>query len=174
MAEMSTYVELCTRLSRFVQIRPSIALGKEMQEILDDLLVLFDRVELSASSDDLEVDAPLVGLAAMDDLVLLSLHKLLGSFILGSHSPLLQERSFRVFYRVLRRCKSRMIGNSPGQVQRRLNFVQSCVLYLPPPPEATDRKEEIPGTVTLAAQPEELRLAILQSLRELLEERNRS
>ncbi|CAI5730792.1 unnamed protein product [Peronospora farinosa] len=172
MAEVATYVELCTRLSRFVQAHPRDTLGKELQEILNDLLALFYRIDLSALSNDLEIDAPLVGLAAMDDLVLLSLHKLLGSFILHSYSFLLQEHSFKVFSRVLRRCKSRMIGNSPGQVQRRLNFVQSCVLYLPPPPEATDTKEEMPDTVTLSTQPEELRLAILQSLRELLEEQN--
>ncbi|KAF1795292.1 Armadillo-type fold [Phytophthora cactorum] len=96
----------------------------------------------------------------MDDLVLLSLHKLLGSFVLNASSAVIHERAFGTFAHVLRRCKPRMRGNQPGQVQRRLSFVQSCVLYLPPPPEAGDDGEE----------PEELRLAILQSLRELLED----
>ncbi|KAL3673300.1 hypothetical protein V7S43_001017 [Phytophthora oleae] len=106
----------------------------------------------------------------MDDLVLLSLHKLLGAFILNSLSVALQEQSFKVFARVLKRCKSRMRGDNPGKTQRRLSFVQSCVLYLPPPPEAGDSSEEVPGSMTIASQPEELRLAVLENLRELLQE----
>lgn len=167
---VATYVELCTRLSRFVQLRPSDAQCKELLSVLDELVALYDRVDRSSPPQKLAVDAPLVGLAAMDDLVLLSMHKLLGSFVLNSSSPALQERSFVVFARVLRRCKPRMRGNNAGQVQRRLGFVQSCVLYLPPPPEASDGGEDVPGSMKLAAQPEELRLAILHSLRELLDE----
>ncbi|KAG7384563.1 TEL2-interacting protein 1 [Phytophthora pseudosyringae] len=169
-AEVAAYVELCTRLSRFVQLQPSDGLCKELQEVLDELVGLYGRVEVSPAPEKRAVDAHLVGFAAMDDLVLLSLHKLLGSFVLHSQSSALQERSFAVFARVLRRCKPRMRGYNPGHVQRRLSFVQSCVLYLPPPPEAGEDGEDVPGAATLAAQPEELRLAILLSLRGLLEE----
>ncbi|KAH7479336.1 TELO2-interacting protein 1-like protein [Phytophthora ramorum] len=168
--EVATYVELCTRLSRFVQLHPTDDNCKEMQGVLDDLVALYDRVDLSAMPAKLEVDAPLVGFAAMDDLVLLSMHKLLGTFVLSSASVSLQERSFVVFSRVLRRCKLRVGGINAGQLQRRLSFVQSCVVYLPPPPEASDEGEDVPGSVVLAAQPEELRLAILKSLCELLGE----
>ncbi|OWZ24182.1 hypothetical protein PHMEG_000835 [Phytophthora megakarya] len=163
--EVATYVELCTRLSRFVQIQPSDEHCNGLQEVLDDLKTLYDRVESSGKS---VVDVSLVGFAAMDDLVLLSMHKLLGSFVLNSSSLTLQEQSFEAFTRVLRRCKSRMRGNN--QTRRLLSFVQSCVLYLPSPPEAGDENKEIPGSLTLGAQPEELRLAILQSLREILEQ----
>ncbi|KAE9013940.1 hypothetical protein PR002_g14371 [Phytophthora rubi] len=168
--EVAAYVELCTRLSRFVQLQPSEAQCEELQSVLDELVALYDRVKRSSPSQKLAVDAPLVGLAAMDDLVLLSMHKLLGGFVLNSSSPNLQERSFVLFARVLRRCKPRRRGNSVGQMQRRLGFVQSCALYLPPPPEASDGGEDVPGSMKLASQPEELRLAILQSLRELLDE----
>ncbi|KAL4095746.1 hypothetical protein PRIC1_009118 [Phytophthora ramorum] len=168
--EVATYVELCTRLSRFVQLHPTDDNCKEMQGVLGDLVALYDRVDLSAMPAKLEVDAPLVGFAAMDDLVLLSMHKLLGTFVLRSASVSLQERSFVVFSRVLRRCKLRVGGINAGQLQRRLSFVQSCVVYLPPPPEASDEGEDVPGSVVLAAQPEELRLAILKSLCELLGE----
>ncbi|KAE9350451.1 hypothetical protein PF008_g6441 [Phytophthora fragariae] len=168
--EVAAYVELCTRLSRFVQLQPSEAQCEELQSVLDELVALYDRVKRSSPSQKLAVDAPLVGLAAMDDLVLLSMHKLLGGFVLDSSSPNLQERSFVLFARVLRRCKPRRRGNSVGQMQRRLGFVQSCALYLPPPPEASDGGEDVPGSMKLASQPEELRLAILQSLRELLDE----
>ncbi|KAG6610333.1 uncharacterized protein IUM83_00738 [Phytophthora cinnamomi] len=171
--EVAAYVELCTRLSRFVQLQPDDAQCKELQSVLDELLALYDRVERSSPPQNLAVDASLVGFAAMDDLVLLSIHKLLGAFVLNSSSPVLQERSFAVFTRVLRRCKPRMQGNNAGHVQRRLGFVQSCVLYLPPPPEASDGGEDVPGSMKLAAQPEELRLAILQSLRELLSEEDK-
>ncbi|KAG6976415.1 hypothetical protein JG688_00001414 [Phytophthora aleatoria] len=164
--EVAAYVELCTRLSRFVQLQPSDDHCKELQEVLDDLMALYDRVK---APEMRAVDTSPLGFAAMDDLVLLSLHKLLGSFVLNASSAVLHERAFGAFAHVLRRCKPRMGGNQPGQVQRRLSFVQSCVLYLPPPPEAGDDDEEVPGNKTLASQPEELRLAILQSLRELLE-----
>ncbi|KAG3098495.1 hypothetical protein PC128_g365 [Phytophthora cactorum] len=165
--EVAAYVELCTRLSRFVQLQPSDDHCKELQEVLDDLMALYDRVK---APEVRAVDTSPLGFAAMDDLVLLSLHKLLGSFVLNASSAVIHERAFGTFAHVLRRCKPRMRGNQPGQVQRRLSFVQSCVLYLPPPPEAGDDGEEVPGNKTLASQPEELRLAILQSLRELLED----
>ncbi|GMF11608.1 unnamed protein product [Phytophthora lilii] len=164
--EVPAYVELCTRLSRFVQLQPSEGNCKELQEVLEDLETFYDRVERPPTPEKRE-NAPLVGLAAMDDLVLLSMHKLLGAFVLSSSAPALQERSFDVFSRVLRRCKPRMRANDPGHVQCRLGFVQSCVLFLPSPPEAGDGDEETPR-MKLAAQPEELRLATLQSLRELL------
>ncbi|KAF4136923.1 hypothetical protein GN958_ATG13913 [Phytophthora infestans] len=167
MAEVAVYVELCTRLSRFVQLQPSSAHCKELQEVLDELVALYERVDVPEKR---AAHTPMVGFAAMDDLVLLSLHKLLSSFVLNASSVALQERAFRAFASVLRRCKPRMRGDNPGQVHRRLSFVQSCVLYLPPPPEADDDNEEVPGSLTLASQPEELRLAILKSLLELLED----
>jgi hypothetical protein len=167
MAEVAAYVELCTRLSRFVQLQPSDDSCKELQSTLEELVTLYDHVGSAQTSTK---DVALVGFAAMDDLVLLSLHKLLGAFVLAASSPKLQEEAFQVFARVLKRCKPRMTGSNAGHVQRRLSFVQSCVLHLPPPPEASDGGEEVPGMVMLAAQPEELRLAILQSLRELMEE----
>eukprot|EP00644_Phytophthora_capsici_P000198 jgi/Phyca11/559983/estExt2_Genewise1.C_PHYCAscaffold_40364 len=167
MADVATYVELCTRLSRFVQLQPTAAYCEELQGILYDLVVLYDRVDLSEKRAPV---APIVGFAAMDDLVLLSLHKLLGTFILSSSSLPLQEQSFKVFTRVLRRSKSRMRGDNLWKTQRRLSFVQSCVLFLPPPPEAGDTGEDVPGSLTITSQPEELRLAVLESLRELLQE----
>ncbi|EEY66065.1 uncharacterized protein PITG_03607 [Phytophthora infestans T30-4] len=167
MAEVAVYVELCTRLSRFVQLQPSSAHCKELQEVLDELVALYERVDVPEKR---AAHTPMVGFAAMDDLVLLSLHKLLSSFVLNASSVALQERAFRAFASVLRRCKPRMRGDNPGQVHRRLSFVQSCVFYLPPPPEADDDNEEVPGSLTLASQPEELRLAILKSLLELLED----
>ena len=171
MAQAATYVELCTRLPRFVQLQPSTELTKELHDVMEDLLKLYDHLELSLHPEKAAIDTPLVGLAAMDDLVLYSLHRLLGSFVQNSCSLVLQELSFGVFVRVLRRCKPRMVRGSSGQVQRHLGFVQSCVLYLPPPPEATsDTDEKSFETVTLSSQPEELRLAILQSLWELLKE----
>uniref|UniRef100_M4B6N2 TTI1 N-terminal TPR domain-containing protein n=2 Tax=Hyaloperonospora arabidopsidis (strain Emoy2) TaxID=559515 RepID=M4B6N2_HYAAE len=100
-----------------------------------------------------------------------SLHRLLGTFIRNSHSLVLQEISFGVFVRVVQRCKFRMVENNPGQVQRHLTFVQTCVLYLPSPPEAALDNDEIRfDPVTPSSQSEELRLAILQSLWELLKE----
>ncbi|CAH0517908.1 unnamed protein product [Peronospora belbahrii] len=174
MAKALTYVELCTRLSRFVQLEPNDALYKELQDVLEELVMFYDNmdsVDLSSLLDDCGIDVPFVGLAAMDELVLFSLHKLIGSFVLTSSSFALQERLFVVLSRVLHRCKPRMIGNSPEQVQRRLSFVQSCVLYLPPPPEANDAHNESAETLTISAQPEELRLAVLLCLREVLEER---
>ncbi|KAK1948036.1 TELO2-interacting protein 1 [Phytophthora citrophthora] len=167
MADVATYVELCTRLSRFMQLHPSAAYCEELKDVMSDLILLYDRVDLSEKR---AVDDPRVGFAAMDDLVLLSLHKLLGAFILYSLSVPLQEKSFKVFTRVLRRSKTRMRGDNPGKTQRRLSFVQSCVLYLPPPPEAGDSGEDGPGSLTIASQPEELRLAVLESLREILQE----
>ncbi|ETP13568.1 hypothetical protein F441_11287 [Phytophthora nicotianae CJ01A1] len=167
MAEVAVYVELCTRLSRFVQLQPSDGHCKELQEVLDEVVALYERVDVL---EQRAVNTSLVGFSAMDDLVLLSLHKLLGSFVISASSVALQERVFRTLTHVLRRCKPRMRGFQPGQVQRRLSFVQSCVLYLPSPPEAGGDGEGIPGSVALSSQPEELRLVILQSLRELLDD----
>ena len=171
MAQVTTYVDLCTRLSRFVPLQPSADLNKELQMIMEDLLKLYDHLDLSPLTDEAPIDAPLVGLAAMDDLVMHSLHRLLGTFIRNSHSLVLQEISFGVFVRVVQRCKFRMVENNPGQVQRHLTFVQTCVLYLPSPPEAALDNDEIRfDPVTPSSQSEELRLAILQSLWELLKE----
>ncbi|KAI9995776.1 hypothetical protein PInf_012844 [Phytophthora infestans] len=155
MAEVAVYVELCTRLSRFVQLQPSSAHCKELQEVLDELVALYERVDVPEKR---AAHTPMVGFAAMDDLVLLSLHKLLSSFVLNASSVALQERAFRAFASVLRRCAP------PAELRAKLCF------YLPPPPEADDDNEEVPGSLTLASQPEELRLAILKSLLELLED----
>ncbi|RLN71313.1 hypothetical protein BBJ28_00014918 [Nothophytophthora sp. Chile5] len=170
MEEVAPYVELCTRLSRFVQLQPTDPHALELQEVLDELVAFYDRIESVSAPAERGGDTPLIGLAAMDDLVLLSLHKLLSGFVLSDSTPRLKERGFIAMVRVLRRCKSRLHGRSGAQLQRRLSFVQTCVLYLPPPPEAIDRSKEEPDSVTLASQPEELRLAILQSLRELFGE----
>ncbi|KAG7383826.1 TEL2-interacting protein 1 [Phytophthora boehmeriae] len=168
--EVASYVELCTRLSRFVQLQPADTTVKELTHVLGDVLALYDRVESCDDSVRPAVDSPLVTFAAMDDLVLLSMHRLLGGFVLNSSSPKLQERAFAVFSRVLQRCKPRMSEGNAAHLQRRLAFVQSCVLYLPQPPEAKEDSEETAESATFTSQPEELRLAILQSLRELLEE----
>ncbi|GMF17842.1 unnamed protein product [Phytophthora fragariaefolia] len=170
---VATYVELCSRLSRLVQLQQRDGQSKELQSVLEELVDLYDRVEGASPTRELAADAPLVGFAAMDDLVLLSMHKLLGDLTPDMSSPALQELVFEVFARVLRRCKPRMRRNNPGQVQRRLSFVQSCVLYLPPPPEASDGSDDIPGATTLSAQPEELRLAVLRCLRALLDEEDK-
>lgn len=159
--EVAAYVELCTRLSRFVQLQPTDGSVKELQEVLDDLVAFYDRVETHH-------EAPtLVGLAAMDDLVLISTHRLLGGFARKCSSVKLQEKIFTVFARVLKRCKTRMRSRSQGHVHRQLGLLQSCVLFLPQPPEAGD--DDTAESVTLVAQPEELRIAILKCLRELLD-----
>ncbi|RLN14455.1 hypothetical protein BBJ28_00002741 [Nothophytophthora sp. Chile5] len=169
MEEVAPYVELCTRLSRFVQLHPTDTHALELQEVLNELVAFYDRIESVSTPAERGVDTPLIGLAAMDDLVLLSLHKLLSGFVLSDSTPRLKERGFIAMARVLRRCKPRLHGRSGAQLQRHLSFVQTCVLYLPPPSEAIDRSQEEPDGVTLASQSEELRLAILQSLRELFD-----
>lgn len=159
--EVAQYAKLCSRLSRFLQDYPS---DVKLQKNLDKLVKLYDRL------DGLEKALPRVEFAAFDELILLTLHKLLDAFMRDA-SKMLQEQFFTVFARVLRRCKSRMQGSSLAHVQRRLHFVQSCVLYLPPPLELNEEKHT--ERITLASQSEELRIAVLHSLQELFDENAR-
>ncbi|KAI9908083.1 hypothetical protein PsorP6_003968 [Peronosclerospora sorghi] len=164
---MTTYVELCACLSRFLQHEPSDALNKELQKILDDLLMISNRID-----DKVAIDSSLLlPLTTIDDLVLLSLNKLLSSFVLKSSSQTLKESSFKVFLRLLRRSRFRMNGNNIEQGSRRLSFIQNCVLYLPTPPAAAHKDDEMRDSVNLSTQSEELRIVILQCLWELLEGR---
>ncbi|CEG50106.1 Uncharacterized conserved protein [Plasmopara halstedii] len=160
MLEVAVYATLCSRLSKFVQ---HLSCDEELREITDGLIKFYDHTDIPETHD---FDSKRVGLAAIDELVLLTLHKLLNSYVRNA-SSILQEKVFTAFSRAMRRCKPRM---GIGQEHRQLSFVQSCVLYLPAPPEAGG--EQLLESTTLATQSEELRLAILKSLRELFQEEN--
>ncbi|TYZ62540.1 hypothetical protein PybrP1_009660 [[Pythium] brassicae (nom. inval.)] len=179
MAEpLAAYVALCTRLSRFVQL-PSLS-SADAAQLCDtcSALVAFYEQPTPVPSDH---HAPHsshsllggVSSAAIDDVVLLALHKLMLGVASASNDARVQERVVAVLRRVLQRSVRQIGAFSAAKL---LSFVQSCVLFLPPPTAAADgadaEAQRKQASHALQSQPEELRLDVLASLQLLLTHRS--
>lgn len=174
--QIAEHVALCTRLSRFVQLQPPLSRADAAQlcEACSALVAFYDAGD--ASSADVQRQSPdsLLGgvsSAAIDDVVLLALHKLLVGAAAGAE-PRVQELLVAVFVRVLARSERQIATFSESKL---LGFVQSCVLLLPPPGAAIDgadaTEQQRQAGRALQSQAEELRLDVLASLQLLLSRR---
>lgn len=117
----ATYVALSSRLAQFLQLQPSDSNSDEMCSLLDELSrFLDDQKASSGRGDDGPARLSLLPAAAMDDLVLLSLHKLLLGYVSDCGSARVQESAFRALAAVLGR-SARNVQTTP---QKLLSFVQ--------------------------------------------------
>lgn len=112
-----TYVALSARLAQFLQLAPSPALDTSLCSLLEQLEGSQHAPE---SARDGTPSAALLPPAAVDDLLLLSLHKLLAGYVAESGSPKVQEAAFRALRVVL----DRSAGSAQASQQKLLSFVQ--------------------------------------------------
>lgn len=107
-------------LARFLQLRPNEGENDALCEVLD---ALSQRPRDDATPPPLA----LLPATAMDDLVLLSLHKLLLGYVADSRSQRVQEKTFGALRVVLERSADR----AQSSEQKLLGFVQWCVAERP-------------------------------------------
>lgn len=175
--EIAQYVALCTRLSRFVQLQ---TLSADDAALLcatcDAFLAFYAKEEQQKQEQSPATNSNSLSLlggissATMDDIVLLTMQKLLLGVVTASE-PRVKESVFQVLAHVLERnaLKIRAFGE-----QKLMGFLQSCVLYLPTPDAALDHSndsEKQRVSKALQIQSEELRLHILTCLQLLLRNR---
>lgn len=174
--EIAQYVALCTRLSRFVQLQTlTDEDARAIRATCSDLTAFYLREEEDQQQKQLTNRNSVFGgnvpsSATMDDIMLLTMQKLLHGVVSGSDSSV-KESIFLVFARILARCELKIRSFSE---QKLLGFLQSCVLYLPTPDAAVDltangdRQDQRAANRSLQMQSEELRLHVLSCLQLLL------
>ncbi|KAF1331958.1 hypothetical protein FI667_g3971, partial [Globisporangium splendens] len=176
---IAQYVALCTRLSHFVQLQTlSDDDAKAIRMTCSELTAFYRREEQQQQQQ-----SPTLGnihsvfgasgpsSATMDDIVLLTMQKLLQGVIMDSGNSV-KESVFQVCTLVLARSAEKIRAFNAARL---LGFLQSCVLYLPTPDAAVGKttadgegggKSE--AIRSLQTQSEELRLHVLTCMQLLL------
>jgi hypothetical protein len=116
----AAYVALSSRLAQSLRLQPSDSNSDALCSLLDELSAFLDGQDASSGHDGETSPLSLLPAAAMDDLVLLSLHKLLLGYVSDCGSARVQESAFRALLAVL----SRSACSVQSTPQKLLSFVQ--------------------------------------------------
>uniref|UniRef100_K3WPM3 Uncharacterized protein n=1 Tax=Globisporangium ultimum (strain ATCC 200006 / CBS 805.95 / DAOM BR144) TaxID=431595 RepID=K3WPM3_GLOUD len=175
---IAQYVALCTRLSRFVQLQTLADDDvKAICSTCSDLTAFYRREEeqqqqpptLGSIHSVFGASGP--SSATMDDIVLLTMQKLLQGVVMVSDNSV-KESVFQVCALVLARSAEKIRAFNGARL---LGFLQSCVLYLPTPDAAREKTTadnedggKSAAVTSLQSQSEELRLHVLTCMLLLL------
>ncbi|TMW68807.1 hypothetical protein Poli38472_006275 [Pythium oligandrum] len=158
---METRVALCAQLARLLRPVDVAAASQTRQEATAELKRVLEEVaaEYASSPEPNGHEEAAAIVAGVDDMVALSLHRVLLARVQPTSESSVQERAFAALAAVLPHCVARL------PLSTRVEMLQTCVLFLPTPAAAQESATD--ATLRLSSQPEELRVSVLTCLEAL-------